>query len=215
MSTRVPQSWCGRMSDEAGHGTKSKDVSIASGDWNGRSHGEQGRRCYGWRIRHWARDRCCLCERGREPERYAEPIKVLIRQFTENVDIDIALGEWPSFISRTVTRRRTQTALVTHGHIATFRNGDPLSTSLQLSAPARCYHGKACATAIRRTAPRSRGQIFRGGRSRTHSRPWPPIRPAVPPSPAQPAPTPAGLIADEPWASYRGSGGIPFATLAC
>jgi hypothetical protein len=47
MSTRVPQSWCGRTSDEAGHGTKSEDVSIASGDWNGRSHGEQGRRCAG------------------------------------------------------------------------------------------------------------------------------------------------------------------------
>jgi hypothetical protein len=27
------------------------------------------------------------------PERYAEPIKVLIRQFTENVDIDVALGK--------------------------------------------------------------------------------------------------------------------------
>ena len=25
------------------------------------------------------------------PERYAKPIKVLIRQFTENIDIDVAL----------------------------------------------------------------------------------------------------------------------------
>jgi hypothetical protein len=27
------------------------------------------------------------------PERYAKPIKVLIRQFTENIDIDVALGK--------------------------------------------------------------------------------------------------------------------------
>ena len=40
MSTRVPQSWCGCTADEAGHGIKFKNLSIAPGDWNGRSHGE-------------------------------------------------------------------------------------------------------------------------------------------------------------------------------
>src|SRR5215831_10241263 len=84
-----------------------------------------------------------------------------------------------------------------------------------ISALAQCCRGKASARAVHRSAPGSRGQIVRGGRSRRREPRRQPTSLAVRLSPSQRAPTPAGSLADTPWALCRGIDENPPATLAC
>ena len=72
-----------------------RDLAALGGVLGGRFWSSR-RRCLALRdSRDWRSIKLSDCSQHSPamPERYAKPIKVLIRQFTENVDIDVALGK--------------------------------------------------------------------------------------------------------------------------